>query len=284
MSVVGRLQTIWRYPVKSMMGEELPSCRVEEDGIPGDRGFALHDAVQVRGAKKFPVLMQCRARYDGEPSDGTTPPVVVELPDGNRVRSDAAGIDVALADLVGKDVKLYPRLPADAEDHYRRNERLDAAGAREVFGRKPDEPLPDLSIMPGDVLAELRDFATPRGTYFDAFPIHFLTTSWLAALSEANPDGRFEAPRFRPNFLIDGAEPGFAEEGWCGKRLRIGSVVLSCDTPTIRCSMTAQQTEDLPKDAKVLRTIVEASNQNVGAYARVVSSGSCRVGDDVELL
>ncbi|NNL85396.1 MAG: MOSC domain-containing protein [Myxococcales bacterium] len=284
MSVVARVRNIWRYPVKSMMGEELSKCRVDEWGIPGDRGWALRDSVQVRGAKKFPVLMQCRARYRSEPDQGLMPPVEFELPDGARAASDDRDIDARLSDLVGKEVKLYPRLPAEEHEHYRRNEKLDAAAAREMFGRTPDEPLPDLSTIPRDILDEITEFTSPLGTYFDAFPVHLLTTSWLDALRVENPKARFEAPRFRPNFFLEGAGAGFAEEAWCGKRIRIGSVELLCETPTVRCSMTTQATEDLPKDPKVLRTIVQASGQNVGAYARVVKAGTLRVGDPVELL
>src|SRR5438034_9735770 len=49
-SVVG----LWRYPVKSMMGEELNSAEVGERGLVGDRRFAVVDAStgKVAGAKK----------------------------------------------------------------------------------------------------------------------------------------------------------------------------------------------------------------------------------------
>ncbi len=144
--------------------------------------------------------------------------------------------------------------------------------------------MPDLSTIPSDVLDEIMEFTSPRGTHFDAYPITFLTTSWLAELSRHNPEARFEAPRFRPNFLIDGAEPGYAEEAWCGKRVRIADAEFECDIPTVRCSMTVHQTEDLPKDPKVLRTIVKQSGQNVGAYVRVAKAGVVKVGDSVELL
>ena len=284
MSSVGRVKTLWRYPVKSMMGEEISESLVTGLGLPGDRGWALRDNVQVRGAKKFPVLMQCRARYTEEPKDDIIPNVTLELPDGSRVTSDAADIHNRLSALVGKAVKLFPRQPANDEAHYRRNEKLDAESLLEMFGRLPEEPLPDLSTFPPDLLKEITEFTSPLGTYFDAFPITVLTTSWLDELAKRNPEAQFGAARFRPNFLIDGAEAGFAEEAWCGKRIRIGEAEFHCDIPTVRCSMTVQQTEDLPEDPKVLRTIVRESNQNVGAYARVAKAGRVRVGDSVELL
>jgi hypothetical protein len=70
--IVGRVLEIWRYPVKSMAGAELRECRVSERGIPGDRGWALRDEEvrEIRGAKKFPSLLECSARYLREPNGG----------------------------------------------------------------------------------------------------------------------------------------------------------------------------------------------------------------------
>ncbi len=289
MAVVGRIAAIWRYPVKSMRGEELASCSLGSLGIPGDRAWALRDeeAREMRGGKKWPVLMQCQARYREEPAEDTIPAVDLELPGrapGDPLGSDSADINQRLSELVGTPVTLWPRRPAEDREHYRRHEKRSAADLRGVLGLEPGDPFPDLSSLPAEVLIELREFTSPRGTYFDAFPLHFLTTSWLDVLSQHNAGSRFEALRFRPNFLIEGAEPGLVELGWCGKRLRIGGAEISCVAPTLRCSMTIQQTGDLPKDPQVLRTIVRNSQQNVGAYARVTRPGTLRVGDPVELL
>ena len=40
---VGSVVALWRYPVKSMMGEELNSCEVTDRGLLGDRRFAVVD-------------------------------------------------------------------------------------------------------------------------------------------------------------------------------------------------------------------------------------------------
>lgn len=285
MSTVGRVKSIWRYPVKSMMGEDLQHCEVGPLGLPGDRGWALRDDIQVRGAKKFPVLMQCRAEYLSEPTSGTIPDVRFELPDGSTTDSQDKDINRKLSNVVGKPVRLYPRQPAKDLDHYRREEKIDAESSRELFGRLPDEPLPDLrKMIPADILDQLKDYTSPLGTYFDAFPVHFVTTSWLAELKKQNPTTRFEAQRFRPNFLIESSDEGYVEESWCGGTIRIGTAELKCEVPTVRCSMTIQETGDLPKDPKVLRTIVSSSGQNVGAYARISKVGLVRIGDPVELL
>jgi uncharacterized protein YcbX len=100
------------------------------------------------------------------------------------------------------------------------------------------------------------------------------------------PDSRFDARRFRPNFVIEAAEgvDGFAEDAWIGRSLRVGPVVLRIDGPCPRCVMTTLPQGDLPKDPGVLRTIVQANEGNAGVYASVVQGGSVAPGDEVGLL
>jgi len=195
--IVGRVIEVWRYPVKSMTGGELDECRVGERGIPGDRGWALRDedAGEIRGGKKFPALLQCSARYLREPDGGATPPAEITLPDGTRVQSDDPKASERLSGLIGKRVTLWPIRPAEDLEHYRRRVPLKEPELRAILGRLPEEPLPDLTTFPQDVLKEILDFASPRGTYFDAFPLHLLATAWLDDL--ARQPGR----PFRPTSL-----------------------------------------------------------------------------------
>ena len=286
--IVGRVKEIWRYPVKSMGGGQLDECTVGERGIPGDRGWAVRDeeAREVRGGKKLPMLMQCSARYLDEPGGGATPPAEITFPDGTRARSDDPQTGERLSQLLGKRVTLWPLRPADDDEHYRRTVALDEPELRDMMGRLADEPLPDISKFPQDVLMEIMTFTSPRGTYFDAFPLHLLTTAWLDDLARANPKARFDRRRFRPNFVIT-PEPGRAgkvEMDWCGRQARVGEVTAKIEMPVVRCSMTTQPQAELPKDPSVLRTIVRDSDQNVGVYASVASPGRVRVGDAVELL
>src|SRR5260370_277120 len=58
---IGSVLSVWRYPVKSMLGEELKSTRVTERGLLGDRAYALLDreTAKVASAKhprKWPSL------------------------------------------------------------------------------------------------------------------------------------------------------------------------------------------------------------------------------------
>ncbi|GIW42644.1 MAG: hypothetical protein KatS3mg076_3221 [Candidatus Binatia bacterium] len=130
------------------------------------------------------------------------------------------------------------------------------------------------------------EFSSPPGTYFDAFPLHLLTTAWLDELGLRNPDARFDRRRFRPNFLIEPERKvrGYVERSWVGRTARIGEALVKVETPVVRCVMTTLPQEDLPKDPSVLRTVVRECGQNVGVYGSVSQPGRVRVGDPVELV
>lgn len=307
--VVGEVREIWRYPVKSVGGERLDSCTVGSLGIPGDRGWALRDEAvgEIRGAKYLPKLMQYVSRYREQPTEGKVTHVDITLPDGTGIGSDEQDVNSRLSQLLGRDVLLCSLRPASDKAHYRRAQpgvsilsRLSRfrplrphlgrliglagleAPFREMFSRKPDEPLPDFSTIP----SKLFEFTSPPGTYFDAFPIHLLTTSSLAAMMRLNPAAAWDVRRFRPNFVIEtksGIE-GLVEVSWSGRMLRLGELILKCETPTVRCGMTTHAQAELPKDPTVLRTIVRDAGQNLGIYASAINSRRIAVGDIVELL
>lgn len=288
MKTVGRVRELWRYPVKSMGGERISACRMTAGGIPGDRAWALRDelAAEIRGAKKFPALLRCSARFLTEPEPGQSPAAEIVLPDGRTLRSDSPEASTELSALVGRQVTLCPLKPADDLDHYRRGmpdnpDMLEEL--RAIFGREADEPLPDLSVFP----AEIMEFTSPLGTYFDAFPLHFMTTATLAEMASRAPASAFDSRRFRPNFVIettDEAGRGLVETGWSGRELRVGEARIRALMPTVRCSMITQPQGDLAKDPGVLRAVVREADQNLGSYAIVVEPGTVRPGDEVVLL
>ena len=104
MGSIGRIAEIWRYPVKSMGGERLRSCEVGTFGLPGDRGWAVRDEVagEIRGAKKLPGLMLCRATYTQEPAVGRVPPADITLPDGAHFASDSPEANARLSEFLGR--------------------------------------------------------------------------------------------------------------------------------------------------------------------------------------
>lgn len=307
--LIGTVEQIWRYPVKSMAGEKLSACTVGALGLPGDRGWAIKDEEksEIKTGTRIPLLMQCASRYREEPGSDNIPHVNITFPDGSSVPSDDPEINARLSAALGKQVKLWPRQPASNKEHYRRPgaaARIIApladipgfrallptitklpsidATLRAAFSRTPEEPIPDISQLP----KELFQFTSPLGTYFDAFPIHVLTTASLAVMSQANPEADWDVRRFRPNFFVKtvaGLE-GLVESEWEGKTLRIGSVEVNCEMPAVRCGMTTNAQKELAKDNSVLRTIVREAAQNLGVYANVISNGEVAEGDQVELL
>jgi MOSC domain-containing protein len=286
MPTIGAVKEIWRFPVKSMAGESLARGAVGGLGIVGDRGWALRDekAGEIRGAKKMPQLMQCHAVYDEEPGPGRVPAATITLPNGERVRTGDPAVNQKLSALLGRAVTLWPLQPKEDKDFYRRaapdNPDM-TTELRELFGRVGDEPIPDLGVFPPEIL----EFTSPLGTYFDAFPLHLITTASLTELARHNPVARFDVRRFRPNILIDtgSAVSGFDETGWSGKTLAIGDVRIKLEMPCPRCVMPTLKQDDLPQDPSVLRTIVREAAQNLGMYATVAHAGKIAVGDQVSL-
>ncbi len=287
MAVVGTIKEIWRYPVKSMAGQTLSRAEVAPTGIVGDRLWATrNDAVhEIQGAKKFPVLMQCEARFRHEPHSGTAPPVDISFPDGSATASDDPAVASKLSKLVGKAVSLWPIQPPTDLAHYRRrpmNEAEFGEEMQDIFQREPGEAFPALEQFPKEIL----EFTSFPGMYFDVTPIHLLTTASLRHLGRLNPKASWDVRRFRPNFVIEpiGGADGFVENGWVGRNLRIGGITLHCPGPTPRCGMTTREQKGLPFDKSILRTIVKDADQNVGLYAVVAEAGAIQVGDAVELV
>ncbi|HPU38000.1 MAG TPA: MOSC domain-containing protein [Microthrixaceae bacterium] len=274
---------IWRYPVKSMIGEDVDTADLDTLGMVGDRAWAVRDEVRggIRGAKKIGGLMQFAAAY----ADGPGSAVTITLPDGERtVRAGDDEANAAVSQALEHEVTLWPRLPATDLDHYRRGapdsddlmEEL-----RAIFGRELDEPLPDLSVFPPEIL----EFESPLGTYYDAFPLLVMSTSAFRAMDDALPDSVVDVRRFRPNLVVDtGDEPGHPELGWVGSTLHVGDVDLELVVGCPRCVMVTREIDErIPQDRSVLRHIVRDLDQNVGVYANVIRPGSVRVGDAVTL-
>jgi uncharacterized protein YcbX len=266
-SVVG----LWRYPVKSMMGEELNASEVTERGLLGDRHFAVVDRStgKVGGAKnprKWGNFFDFRATYVEQPNAGAQiPPVRITLPGGTDVTTDQADVGQILSRAFGREVTL---------EEARHAERSSGATAEEYW---PD--------MPGlDYRDTVTDFELPAGTFFDIAVVHVLTTATVDRLRELYPEGRFEVRRFRPNIVVTTGpdDRGFVENDWIGHTVAIGdSVRLAITESCPRCVMITLPQGDLPKDSGILRTAAQHNDVNVGVYASVVGGGTIRRGDPV---
>src|SRR2546430_7903341 len=92
-ATVGSVVGLWRYPVKSMMGEELNAAEVTERGLLGDRAYGLVDSsngkvASAKNPRKWPRLFDFRAAFVDPPRPGAAmPPVRITLPDGAIIGS-----------------------------------------------------------------------------------------------------------------------------------------------------------------------------------------------------
>jgi uncharacterized protein YcbX len=268
-TVVGSVLSLWRYPVKSMMGEELDAVDVTERGIAGDRSRALVDPangklVSAKNPRKWPDLFSFSAECVEPPrSDAPIPQVRITLPDGANVVSGDPGLDGAVSAALGRQVTLKAIAP-------------DRPSLEEYW--------PDIEGL--DHHDTVTDEETLAGTFFDGAPIHILTTATLDALREVYPEGAFEPRRFRPNIVIapSSAEAGFVEDAWIGRVLRLGQQVrISVIRPCPRCVMTTLAQPDLPGDTGILRTAAKQHGGYVGVYAKVLHGGVLNRGDSAYL-
>jgi uncharacterized protein YcbX len=278
---VGEIVALWRYPVKSMQGEEIEQSAVTDRGLPGDRGYAVMDRemgliASAKYPRKWNRLLECRAAYEHNPEPGEPlPPVRITFPDGSVFSSAQPEIDGKLSELIGRAVTLISEAPGTP--------------TREADRTPVDHPVP-ASIINREAMA----LAAPEGTFFDYAPLHLLTTATLARLSQIHPAGRYDARRFRPNLVIaptpDIAD--FVENQWIGHAVKVGAEVrLNIIDPCPRCAIVTLAQADLSNDREILRTVAQNNSAAsatlapgvvfpavAGVYARVVSAGEISCG------
>ena len=269
---LGSVVSLWRYPVKSMRGEELNATEVTDRGLLGDRAYALVDSsdgkvATAKNPRKWPNLFDFRATFVEPPrASPHVPAVRITLQDGTIATSQQSGLNQILSKALSREVTLL------------------ATERGQVGPAKAEEYWPDMEGL--DYRDTVTDFALPEGTFFDCATVHLLTTATLDRLRELYPPGRFEVRRFRPNIVMAPAsgEKPFIENSWIGHTLAIGDEVrLSVTGPCPRCVMTTLPQGDLPRDPGILRTAAQHNQVNVGVYAAVVRGGTIRRGDPVRV-
>ena len=265
---IGAVASLHRYPVKSMLGEELNATRVSFKGFQGDRVFALADVAtgKIASAKnpsKWPNLFQFRAAFTAPLNGDHLPPARITFPDGETASTDDQNIAARLSASLGKPVRFLQSAPAAGtlEEYW-----ADIAG-----------------LARRDVVT---DEAMPADTFFDLGMIHLLTTATIDSYRALYPEGRFEPRRFRPNLMVQTVSGlgGFPENEWDEKVLAIGSEVkIKITGPCGRCVMTTLPQGDLPRDTGILKTAAQHNQARVGAYAAVLQGGVIQVGDSVQI-
>jgi uncharacterized protein len=279
---LGAMVSLWRYPVKSMLGEELQTAQVRDHGLLGDRAYALLDHVDgkvatAKNPRKWPNLFGCRATFIEPPGGGAQVlPVRLTLPDGTIVTSEQPDCHQVLSQALHREVTLAATVRAQVAGL--------PSSVPASWTAQAEEYWPAMDGL--DYWDTVTDFALPPGTFFDCATVHLLTTATLNRLRDSYPQGRFEVQRFRPNIVVDpvAGEPGFAENAWIGYTLAIGDEVrLHIAGPCRRCVMTTLAQGALPKDTEILRTAVQQHQGQVGVYTAVVRGGTIHRGDRVRL-
>jgi uncharacterized protein YcbX len=274
---IGVVKDLFRYPVKSMLGERLSEVDVGEGGVVGDRAYALREASgRVVTAKKWAGMLALSASYDRPPSAEHLAPLRITLPDGKTIHAEDSDASSVLSTALGRPVVLER-----ASGGQRNVAEIDPAI---VFG---DVPVEDM--VAGQTAATLPDvFRLPSGTFFDSASIHVLASATLAHMRRLiGDDARLDPRRFRPNVVVEtppGTE-GFVEDGWLGGTLEVGDGVrIAALRPALRCVMTTHRQSDLARDMRVLRTAAQHHRGHVGVFAAVGSAGKVRLGDPVVLV
>jgi uncharacterized protein YcbX len=272
MGALGKVSLLTRYPVKSMLGEELAAAEVTGTGLAGDRSHALiHEVTGRVVSAKNPRLWRAMLTMTATSSDGA---ITIRFPDGSAIRSTDAAVDQVLSDFLGQPVTLTATPPQDAQMEH----------------SDPDE------VIRHGVAAVVKTESRPLGvgTFFNFAPLHLLTTSTLARIESLA--GAASLERYRPNIVISTDEEGFTENAWLNRDLRIGAeLTLRVIARTPRCAVpTLAHGTAIPRDPAALRVLAghnqvpafdgRAAEPCAGVYAEVLRPGRVSQGDVVHLV
>jgi uncharacterized protein YcbX len=259
--VIGTVAGAWRYPVKSLQGEDVDHLDFTESGAGGDRTWGIRDRAssKVLTAKRWDALLTASARRNDD--DGA---VVITLPGGDELVAGEPATDAALSDWLHRPVALVG--PGDSIAY-------------------------ELTMDPTDDDSPVWDFATPSGSLVDLAAVHLLTDASLAAAAALGPGSDWDVRRFRPTLLIAlapggdglGGVGGFPEDAWVGRTVTCGEAAFAPFMPTPRCAMTIRAQPGLARDAAVSRALTTHHSNNLGVYAQVQAAGRVRVGEAVTL-
>lgn len=263
MTVVGTIESLWRYPVKSMAGEAIEDAFVGYAGVFGDRACAFLNAAAPEG---FPFLT---ARSNG---------AMLRYRPRFRDRDLAARpINQDAAEKLGPGITpLYPapleRLAIDV-----------ATPAGDVLA--VDDPALPALLATGNVAPEKLSLVRSDRALTDCRPLSLISLKTIAQLGD-EIGLPLDARRFRANIYADlAAANGFAEDAFVGKRLRIGErveiAVLDRDP---RCKMISLDPDTGEENADVLRHVAKAHDTMAGVYCAVLTEGIVRRGDSIVLL
>ncbi len=257
---IGTIESVWRYPVKSMRGEELPEIFAGFAGVYGDRVAAFHSPVFRKGlpyltAREQRRMLAFRPRFR-DPEKAAAPP--------NLMDAEKLGATPVYADRV--------ELTLDVETPDGRILALDDPALLEMLRAGIDAP-PQLTLLRSD------------RALTDACPVSLISLQSVAQLA-AETGIAVDKRRFRANLYLDlTSGEGFAEDRLVGRSLRVGpKATLAVVNRDSRCMIITLDPETGEKSPAVLKTVAQRHEGRAGVYAVVLVEGMIRRGDAIELL
>jgi hypothetical protein len=262
MSIIGKVESLWRYPVKSMRGEELDEIFAGYAGIYGDRLFAFKSSANHRGFpfftgrdKRQMILYRARFRY---PEKAARP---MNLGDAEKLSPNINPISASAAELM-----------------------IDVETPDEQIFAIDDPALIDNLRTGTDEKHELTLLRSDKAIT-DCRPLSIFAVQTARKLGEET-GLPVDKRRFRANVYVDlTTSEGFAEDGLVGRSLRIGSkVVISIVQRDARCMMITLDPDTSERTPAVLKMVAQAHEGMAGVYGAVIVEGMLHKGDPVELL
>jgi uncharacterized protein len=260
MSIVGKIDSLWRYPVKSMRGEELDEAFASFSGIYGDRLFAFESSASPKGfpyltAREQQRLLQYRPHF--RHPDKAARPV-------NLTEAESMGANPIWADPA--------ELMVDVETPDGRTLAVD------------DPALIDLLRANIDQKHQLKLMRSERAMT-DCRPVSIFSLQSARQLGEETGTP-MDKRRFRANVYVDLASAGgFAENEFIGRSLRIGpKVVVSVLERDARCVIITLDPDTGEKEPAILKKVAQAHDGMAGVYGAVLVEGMLHKGDPVEVL
>ena len=244
-----RVASMWRHPVKSMQGEAIEHAELGPSGLPFDRRWGVVDVEtgKVLSAKREGKLLMAAARLASDAPE-------VRLPDGEWTSVTDPSLDDELSAWLGRPVSMK------------------AADSAEPAGYQ-------MNVDATDDQSPIVDLPCPPGTFFDALPVHLLSTASLRAMQARHPDGAWDVRRFRPTVLIDVDDDGeFPEDAWIGSTVHVGGAEVTVVAPTVRCVMTTRPQPGLERDLDIVKSVNRDHESNLGVYGVVSRPGPVAVG------
>ena len=260
MGLIGKVDSLWRYPVKSMRGEELDEMFAGYAGVYGDRVFAFTSSLSPRGFPFFTgrdqrQMIRYRARFRN-PEKAARPINLAEAESSgaNPISANASELMIEVETPDGKTIAIDDPALID-------NLRANIDGKHELKLLRSDKAITDCRPLSIFALQSAKKLGEETGT---------------------NVDKR----RFRANVYVDLTNAaGFAENEFVGKRLRIGSkVVVSVLERDPRCMMITLDPDTAEKTPAILKQVAQAHEGMAGVYGAVLMEGMIRKGDSVELI